>query len=766
MRSIRYTVILSVIVFLLSGCQWFEAQPGLVEAPEAKLAEPNVVEVPVAAEAEPAEANTVRAVSEKTSGSRRPVTTPQVCELIFKGEFGAAGDLMRQLRPVGPEFNRLAEIITEYEKIDEQQQSAQQAAFEEQLDKLEEFRLTAETSEANDVNDVNNIPKILVVVAKACEFANEQQKDELLSDAFVQRTFEKAKTRAAEFESEGKWIDAYMVCYSWLAAIEKDNQAYLDYAEELYEKANIVATFADSPCETRRERYAGVKEQIFVRAIDTLNFNYVGPIDYAEMATEAIRRCRLLGEVMSASFDEISKTEAIESLEEGSLLRPDSEEVAAWSVSLEAISAEVEQSVTGITKDKFIDVFERVLALNEAIMHMPRRVLIAQFAEAALSALGPHTVMVWPKQVTDFEKSLTNKFTGIGILIAKKSGLLTAESLLPDTPAYNSGLDAGDVIEKVDGIDTKDMTLSCAVKRITGPAGTKVILTVRGPGEDHTRDITITRAEITVPTISGWQRSEQGKWIYMIDEADKIGYVRITTFAEGTGSDLEKALAGLEAKGLRGLILDLRFNSGGLLNSAIEVTDKFIKEGLIVSTRPRFGVSTYAPARKAKSHCGYPLVILINSGSASASEIVSGALADKTHERAILVGERTHGKGSVQTTTHHPGGGAQLKYTMAYWYLPSGVRVPNHDEVKKAGREDWGIAPDIEVKLTSNELKKMLDVQRNNQVLVKADHDNSVRPVKRHTLEESLEADPQMAVALLVLKSKLIEAGILVSSVN
>jgi len=204
----------------------------------------------------------------------------------------------------------------------------------------------------------------------------------------------------------------------------------------------------------------------------------------------------------------------------------------------------------------------------------------------------------------------------------------------------------------------------------------------------------------------------------------------------------------------------LRFNSGGLLNSAIEVTDKFIEEGLIVSTRPRFGVSTYSLAHKEKRYCGYPLVILINGGSASASEIVAGALADKVHKRAILVGERTHGKGSVQTTTSYPGEGAQLKYTMAYWYLPSGTRVPNHDEVKKAGREDWGIAPDIEVKLTSNELKKMLDVQRDNQVLVKASHDNSARPVKRHTLKENLEADPQMAVALLVLKSKLIEAEV------
>jgi carboxyl-terminal processing protease len=637
---------------------------------------------------------------------------------------------------------------------------ARQAAFKEQLDKLEELRTAAETIEANDVNEVNDIPKILAVVARAGEFANEQQKMELLSDKFVQQTFEKAKAKAAEFESDGKWIDAYMVCYSWLAVIEKDNKTYTDYAEELYEKANIVASFQDSPCESQQERYTGIKKQMFTRAIDTLNFNYVGPIDYAEMATKAIKRCRLLAEVLSESFDEISKTKTAEALEEDPLSRPSSEEVQEWTASLETISAEIEQSITGITKDKFIDVFEKTLALNEATVRIPAGVLIAQFADAALSALDPYTLMVWPKQITDFEKALTNKFTGIGILITKKSGLLAAESLLPDTPACNSGLDAGDVIEKVDGIDTKDMTLECAVKRITGPAGTQVTLTVRSPGEDHTRDITITRAEIIVPTISGWQRTEQGNWIYMIDEADKIGYVSIANFGQMTSSDLEKVLTALEAEGMRGLILDLRFNNGGLLNSAIEVTDKFIEEGLIVSTRPRFGVNTYALAHKAKNYYGQPLVILINGGSASASEIVSGALADKLHKRATLVGERTHGKSSVQTTTPYPGDGAELKYTMAYWYLPSGTRVPNHDEVKKAGREDWGIAPDIEVKLTSNELKKMLDVQRDNQVLVKAGRDSRAQPVKRHTLEESLKADPQMAVAFLVLKSKLIEAEV------
>jgi carboxyl-terminal processing protease len=257
----------------------------------------------------------------------------------------------------------------------------------------------------------------------------------------------------------------------------------------------------------------------------------------------------------------------------------------------------------------------------------------------------------------------------------------------------------------------------------------------------------------------------------MIDDTSKIGYIRITGFDMRTASDLEEVLADLEAKGLRGLILDLRFNTGGLLDSAAEVVDKFLKEGLIVSTRPRFGIWTYAPAHKEKTHPDYPLVVLINRYSASASEIVAGALADAEHNRAVLVGERTHGKGVVQGITHHPGGGAKLKYTMAYWLLPSGQRVLNHDEAKKAGRKDWGIGPNIEVGFgsgifLSDEERKMSDVQRDNDVLVKADHDNGAAPLKKHTIEETLAADPQLAVGVLVVKSKLIQAGSPASNTN
>jgi carboxyl-terminal processing protease len=362
---------------------------------------------------------------------------------------------------------------------------------------------------------------------------------------------------------------------------------------------------------------------------------------------------------------------------------------------------------------------------------------------------------------------MTNEFTGIGIEISKVQGLLTVSSLLVDTPAYNSNLDAGDVIEKVEGAPTKDMTLFCAAKKIKGPVGTKVTLTVRRPSNDKTVedkvfDITITRDTIVVPTVRGWQRTREGKWLYMIDQENKIGYVRLTSFSSDTAPGLEGVLQELENEGLRGLILDLRSNTGGLLDSAVAVADKFIEEGFIVSRQPRAGqVAIYEEARKRGTHPNYPLVILINSRSASASEIVAGALADPVHKRAILVGTRTHGKGSVQGITGYLGRGAQLKYTMAYYHLPSGQKVESQDAMEKKGRKDWGVAPNVEVDLRSDELKKMVDVQRRNDVLVKADHEDTNEDFKKHTIEETLASDPQMAVGLLVVRSKLIEAATL-----
>ncbi len=715
-------------------------------------------------------------------------TVDKACDLIRQGKFDAATQLIAKPgsaeQSQGRLLSELAEVVSRYNDINQRRLLARQAAYKEKLAELEKFRRGVDANsikDANDANDVdpndpNNISLVLSVVARAREFADETQSKQLFADEFVKQTIQKAIDRAAAFETDGKWLEAYANCYYWLGEIDPNNEAYSNYAEQLLDKAQIAASFEDSPCETSKERYDGVQREMFERAIYALSVNYVNMIDYREMANKAINRCNLLAEVMAipSAFSQNSQKKGDDSeqgrddeepnkAKSGSFSPPDKQKLMAWSAALAAVEDEMTETVTGFNKVKFTEVFDRVLTLSETIVQLPESILIAQFAEAAMSALDPYTVMVWPKQVQDFEKMMTNEFTGIGIEISRRQGLLTVASLLPDTPAYNSGLDAGDVIEKVDGLETKDMTLICAVHKITGPKGTDVSLTIKRPGEEKTKDITLTRDKITVPTIRGWQRTESGDWRYMVDEAHKIGYIRLTSFSAESSADMEKVLLELETEGLKGLILDLRFNTGGLLDSAVAVTDKFLDDGLIVKTQPGPGFGkwpSYSTAHKSKTHPNYPLVLLINSGSASASEIVAGALADKAHNRAILVGTRTHGKGSVQGITHYPGGGAQLKYTMAYYHLPSGQRVESQEAMKKLGRTDWGVGPNVEVEIRSDELKEMIDVQRDNDVLVQAGRNPPAadRPeLKKHTIEETLTSDPQLAVGLLIVKTELIK---------
>ncbi len=703
-----------------------------------------------------------------------------VCELIYQGKFEAADELLKQSesadsgeKPAGRPGRgsgqdqtplrqaQLAQIIQEYKKVNQHRQSTRQAAYEEQLKELEKYRDRMDTvdtnniADTNDVNDVNDIYVGLSIITNVSEFADKQQNKKLLTEPLIKKFFQRAIDKAAELDSRGKWLEAYINCYYWLLMIDPNNKAYSDYADELLDKASILASLQDSPCETRQERYQGVKKEIFLRAIDALNLHYVSVIDYGQMAVKALNRCDLLADVIKTSF-----FGSEQSSNEISFTPPSHKELIAWSAGLAALLDDVEHSTSGFNKDKFIELFEKTLALNIATVEFPQSILIMHFAEAALSALDPYTVLVWPKQVRDFEKVMTKEFTGIGIEISRPKGLLTVSSLLPDTPAYRAGLDAGDVIEAVDGVPTKDMSLICAVWKITGPKGTKVTLTIRRPGEEQTKEITIIRDRIIVPTIRGWKRDESGQWLYMIDEQDKIGYVQITDFVATTADDLEQALKELEKDGLNGLILDLRFNAGGFLNSAVDVADNFLETGLIVKTQPGFGrIPIYEPAHAKGTHPNYPLVIIINSGTASGSEIVAGALADSEHNRAILVGNRTHGKGLVQGRIHLSDGDAQLKYTMAYYHLPSGQRVKSREETEKQGKTDWGIGPEVEIELRSDELKRMLDVQRANDVLVQASRHEGDSTLKKYTIQETLQADPQLAVAVLIIKTKLIEQG-------
>ncbi|MHC4159857.1 MAG: S41 family peptidase [Planctomycetota bacterium] len=687
------------------------------------------------------------------------VVVDSVCDKILSGDFESAQEIVRRSSvPACKGLRQLRMVIDEYMAIKARRKASQNDAYQVQMDELRGLRQKGLSE------DVNDIGKVFTVVIQALEYADEEgQKQALLEDPFVSQIIEKAKTTAAEFESKGKWLDAYTVCYSKLAQIHEDDQAYSDYAEQLLDKADIAASLRNSSCETSTERYAGIKKQMFISAVNLLDTSYVNFTDYRQMAIKGIGRCKLLAEVMSNSHLDVE-------------YEVQGTQLTAWSGALEVVLDEVNQSPADISRDKFIDVFEEVLALNESDslgMKLPRTLLIAKFAEGALYALDPHTVIYWPSQVESFEKAISNQFSGIGVRLLKAEGLIKIVSVLPNTPAYNCGLEVGDVITAVDSIETENMSSYCAAKSITGPEGTEVTLTIRRPVEDKNRDVTMSRAKIMVPSIHGWQRTETGPavsagikpafggWLYMIDSYNKIGYVRITSFNSRTARDFEEVLDQLEAKGLKGLVLDLRSNPGGLLNSAVEIADKFIEEGLIVRTQPRFGMATYASAHKENTHPDYPIVILINRFTASSSEIVAGVLQDPKYNRATLVGERSYGKGSVQSVTSYPGGGARLKYTAAYYHLPSGQRIENREVVKKRHGQDWGISPNPNVQLRSDEMRRLADVQKANELLARADHDSDNAPdnEKQYSAEETIDADPQLAIGLLVLKSKMIRSG-------
>lgn len=697
----------------------------------------------------------------------------QACKLISEGKFEAADGLIKQTaqdQPAqfGPPARQLLEIADTYEGIAQKRQTAREAAYAEAFAELQKLREKIDLGHIGDANDANELASVFSQISKAGEFANDKQKQQILSDAFVKEVVQKAVNRAARLEVEGKWLEAYTDCYGWLVAIDPDNKGYADYAEHLLDKATLATVFEDSPCETSDERFQDVQKEMFVQTVNFLNSYYVTLLDYGEMATKAIERCKQLTEVIKVlsqqSPDAQNSSKSAMSLAK---ITWEPQELSAWSSTLDGLLDEVKSSsngLVGLGRSRFLEIFDKVLKLNKTTVDLPEPLLISQFSEAALAALDPYTVIVWPKQVQDFEQMMTNEFTGIGIEISRVKGLLTVSSLLVDTPAYNSDLDAGDVIEKVDGLPTKDMTLFCAAKKIKGPAGTKVNLTIRRPSEnkgveDKVFETTITRDTIVVPTVRGWQRVKDGKWLYMIDDEKKIGYVRLTSFSSDTALGLENALRELEGEGVKGLILDLRSNTGGLLDQAVAVVDKFVQEGTIVSRQPRAGqMAIYEEAHKRGTHPNYPMVVLINSRSASASEIVAGALADPIHKRAVLVGTRTHGKGSVQGITGYLGKGAQLKYTMAYYHLPSGQKVESQEAAEKRGTKDWGVAPNVEVDLRSDELKKMLEVQRQNDVLVKAEHEGTNGDFRKHTIKETLDSDAQLAVGLLVVRSKLVQS--------
>ncbi len=298
--------------------------------------------------------------------------------------------------------------------------------------------------------------------------------------------------------------------------------------------------------------------------------------------------------------------------------------------------------------------------------------LVQGAIKGMLQTLDPHSSYLTPDMLKQVEVETKGVFGGLGIEIGVKDGILTVIAPIEDTPAFRAGLQAGDKIVKIEKESTRDMTVTDAVKRLRGEPGTKVTISVAREGLSEPRAYTITRDIIKI-------RSVKSKAM-----GDGIAYVKLNQFQQDTNGELEKALQAAlkEKEGLKGLVLDLRNNPGGLLDQAVKVADEFLETGLIVYTDGRIESQKYKYfARKEGTYTGFPIVVLVNAGSASASEIVAGALQDQG--RAILLGTKTFGKGSVQTILPLEDGSA-LRLTTARYFTPNGRSI-----------QAKGIEPDI-----------------------------------------------------------------------
>ena len=365
-----------------------------------------------------------------------------------------------------------------------------------------------------------------------------------------------------------------------------------------------------------------------------------------------------------------------------------------------------------------------------------------------LESLDPHSAFLTPDLYKEMQTETKGEFGGVGIEITVKDGFPTVITPIEDTPAYKAGVKAGDHIVKIDGAPTKNMSLMDVVKRIRGPKGKPVLLTIMREGFSTPQDIKVVRDTIQVKSVK-----------FRVLE-DGYGYIRITQFQEKTARDLDNAFKELEKlnkdKAVKGLVLDLRNDPGGLLEQAVAVSDRFLTEGMIVyiegKKKDPDKVMKFH-ARKKEDYIG-PLVVLVNEGSASASEIVAGALQD--HKRAIIVGAKTFGKGSVQTIFPMSDGSA-IKLTTAKYFTPKGRSI-----------QAEGITPDILVDsnitrtkdkgaaLTERDLmnsKNVLDPKEGDDEKGKAkDRDKNKRRSMPGNDKDKLDEDYQLYMALQVLK--------------
>lgn len=405
--------------------------------------------------------------------------------------------------------------------------------------------------------------------------------------------------------------------------------------------------------------------------------------------------------------------------------------------------------------------FSQVLELVERnyVRDVPRKDLFNGAIKGMLQGLDPHSTFMNPQEYKEMQETTSGEFSGIGIEISQENGQVIVVSPIEDTPAFRAGLQPGDIILSINGQPTQELTLQEVVSRIRGPKGSEVELSILH--SDAKSPLTVRIVRDSIPLISVKSRELE----------DGYYWVRLTRFSERTSQELQETLKAAQQKGLKGILLDLRNNPGGLVDQSVAVADSFLREGTIVSIRGRDNVPMREyKAKPKKSFIDVPIVVLVNAGSASAAEIVAGALRDQ--KRAVLLGERTFGKGSVQNIIPLADGSG-LKLTVALYYTPAGVSIqaqgivpdmevpfePSRTEDKKPSRQQMR-EKDLSRHIESSPAKQ--DGQRPESSTIPKDAPKDVAkdasspaapPREPRDAKEQLEKDNQLRMGLQVLKT-------------
>ena len=571
-------------------------------------------------------------------------------------------------------------------------------------------------AELEEYIQADDLEKAIIAAVKAHGFAEDPTA--LLGDVRVVRLVDQTLTKAKESEDKDDWLEA-LALYRALDLLFEDSNEYQDEVNRAAQHIRVLQLYApkhlqalydqraanrdeeekaeDEPqleLEDWHSRLLGVRKSMLRQTISHTTRKHV--------------ELRDLTPLMQGAVDALIVMLDTEGLEESFPAFSDKDNVARFRDYLAHLSISLQEPGKNVSRSDADTMIERILDTNKSTLDLPEEVVVYELTEGLTGSLDDFSSVIWPEERETFSRSTQGNFSGIGVQITKRDGRLMVVSPLENTPAMKAGLKAGDVIARVEGKKTDTWSLNRAVQEITGPRGTNVSLGIERPGEAEMIEYTITRDQIEIESIRGWTHKPEGGWDYWIDPTDRIGYIRLSQFIPQTAEDLDAAIAQMQEDGpINGLILDLRFNPGGLLSSAIDVSDRFVIDGPIVSTVD--GDDNYSPpyrAHRLKTYPAFDMVVLINQGSASASEIVSGALQD--YHRAIVIGTRSFGKGSVQDlfplTTN---GAAYLKLTTQYYMLPS-KRIIH----RKPNAKTWGIEPDLEVDMTTRQVADALQLRQ------------------------------------------------------